>query len=77
MGWLHSYESKIQRLIQPEDSDWTLMVNNKRKNIQRPIMEDLHISNVTNYTRRDIGPSENRRYYIFTWEQLGKKAIHR
>ena len=29
------------------------MVNNKRKNIQRPLMEDLYIGNLTNYTTQE------------------------
>ena len=39
-----------QKSIQKEDSEWTLTVNNKRKNIQRPLMEDLYIGNLTNDT---------------------------
>ena len=42
-----------QRLIQTEDSEWTLMVNKKRKNIQRPLMEDLYIGNLTNDTTEE------------------------
>ena len=30
-----------QDLIQREDLEWTLMANNKRKNIQRLLMEDI------------------------------------
>ena len=29
------------------------MANNKRKNIQRPLMEDLYIGNLTNYTTQE------------------------
>ena len=42
-----------QKSIQTEDSEWTLMVNNKRKNIQRPLMEDLCIGNLTNDTTEE------------------------
>ena len=39
--------------MQKEDSKWTLMVNNKRKNVQRPIMEDLYIANFTDDTTEE------------------------
>ena len=31
-----------KRSAQTEDSEWNLMANNKRKNIQRPLMEHLY-----------------------------------
>ena len=31
-----------KRSAQTEDSEWNLMANNKRKNMQRPLMEDLY-----------------------------------
>ena len=42
-----------QKSIQTEDSEWNLMGNNKKKNIQRPLMEDLCIGNLTNNTREE------------------------
>ena len=42
-----------QRLIQTEDLEWILMVNKKRKNIQRSYMEDLYIGNLTNDTTEE------------------------
>ena len=42
-----------QRSIQTEDSEWTLMVKNQRKNIQRPLTEDLYIGNLTNDTTEE------------------------
>ena len=35
---------------QTEDSEWTLTVSNKRKDIQRPLMEVLYICNTTKVT---------------------------
>ena len=35
------------------EEQWTFMVNNKRKNIQRPLMEDLYIGNLTNDTTEE------------------------
>ena len=46
-----------QRSIQSEESEWTIMINNKRKNIQRPHMEDLCIGNLANdSTEEEILP---------------------
>ena len=39
-----------QRSIQIEDSEWTLIANNKSKNIQRLLMEDSYIGKLTNDT---------------------------
>ena len=35
------------------EEQWTFMVNNKRKNIQRPLMENLYIGNLTNDTTEE------------------------
>ena len=46
-----------QRSIQTEDSKLTLMVSNKKKNIQRPLMEDFLTGNLTNdITEEEIFP---------------------
>ena len=42
-----------KKSIQKEDSEWTLTVNKKRKNIHRPLMEDLYIGNLTNDTTEE------------------------
>ena len=42
-----------QRSIQIEDLEWALIANNKKKNIQRPLMEDLYIGNLTNDTTEE------------------------
>ena len=45
-------KSKLALLLRTikDQSEWTLLVNNKRKNIQRLRMEDLYIGNVTDDT---------------------------
>ena len=35
------------------EEQWTLMVNNRKKNIQRSLMEDLYIVNVSNDTTEE------------------------
>ena len=47
-SWTNCPLTNHQRSIETEDSQWTFMVNNKRKNIQRPLIEDLCIGNLTN-----------------------------
>ena len=37
-----------QKSTLTEDSEQNLMANNKRKNLQRPLMENLYIDNLTN-----------------------------
>ena len=51
--WAGCAPTDNQKSIQKEDSEWILTVNNKRKNIQRPLMEDLHIGNLTNDTTEE------------------------
>ena len=36
-SWADCPLTDHQRLIQTEDSEWSFMVNNKRKNIQKPL----------------------------------------
>ena len=52
-SWADCPLTNHQRSIQTKDSEWTLMVHNKRKNIKRPLMEDLYIANLTNNTREE------------------------
>ena len=52
-SWADSPLMGHQGSIQTEDSEWTLMVNNKRKNIQTPLLEDLYIGNLTNDTTEE------------------------
>ena len=42
-----------EKSIQTGDSECTLMANNKRKNIKRPLMEDLCTGNLTNDTTKE------------------------
>ena len=44
-SWAECSLMDHQRSIQTKDSDWTHRVNSKRKNTQRPLMEDSHIGN--------------------------------
>ena len=44
-SWAECPPKDHQISIQTKDSEWTLMVNNERKNIQRPLMGDLYIGN--------------------------------
>lgn len=46
---------KLALLLQTikDQSEWTLLVNNKRKNIQRLRMEDFYIGNVTDDTTEE------------------------
>ena len=55
------------------------MVNNKSKYIQKPLMEDLYIGNLTNDTTEEeiSAPPGIRRYYTLSREQLGEKAAHK
>ena len=52
-SWADCPPTDHQKSIQTEDSEWTLMANNKRKNIQRPLMEDLYIGNLTTDTTEE------------------------
>ena len=46
-----------QRAIQAEDSEWTLMFSNKKKNTQRPLMEGFLTGNLINdITEEEIFP---------------------
>ena len=68
-----------RRSTQIEYSKWTFMAKNKRKKIRRPLKEDLYIGNLTNGTTEEniLPPAPKiRRYYIFTWEQFGKKVVY-
>ena len=42
-----------QKSMQTEDSESTLMVNNKKKKIKKPLTENLYIGNLTNDTKEE------------------------
>ena len=52
-SWTDCPLTDHQKSFQTEDSEWTLVFNNKRKNIQRPLMEDLYIGNLTRDTTEE------------------------
>ena len=51
--WADCALTDHKKSIQKEDSEWTLTVNKKGKNIHRPLMEDLYIGNLTNDTTEE------------------------
>ena len=47
-SWAECALRDHKKSVQKENSEWTLTVNSKRKNIQRLLMEDLYTGNLTN-----------------------------
>ena len=67
-SWAECALRDHKKSVQKENSEWTLTVNSKRKNIQRLLMEDLYTGNVTNDTteQETMAPMGLDGNYIFT-----------
>ena len=52
-SWANCPFTDHQKSMQTEDSESTLMVNNKKKKIKKPLTENLYIGNLTNDTKEE------------------------
>ena len=52
-SWANCPFMDHQKSMQTEDSESTLMVNNKKKKIKKPLMENLYIGNLTSDTKEE------------------------